>query len=227
MQQSADTISLKETLSKKQLVIIVNENNCFGSFQCKTGLNVDVDPFSTYTSIVFIGIYLTEINNMLYGISATMCKFAYVTIPEDARICVCKEKNGIEWYRVDKFNVVSDFMHVRNYYKFDDSDFCKSTVKQHPRVIGLIETKTDELYKLAIESDYRVIIYIPAEHRTFELCMHVVKKNGLLVKSLKSTAMSPEQYIEVWLEAAKGNCNVIDDAPYDWRPILWRRYNEL
>jgi hypothetical protein len=112
---------------------------------------------------------------MLRGINETMCKFANAAIPDDAQICVCEGKDGVEWYRVDKFYVTGEFRYVRSYYNFADYAFCKRTVKQHPRVLALIETKTNELYKLAIESDCGAILDIPEEHRTFELCMQVVK----------------------------------------------------
>jgi hypothetical protein len=39
--------------------------------------------------------------------------------------------------------------------------------------------------------------------------------------------MTPDQYIEVWFEAAKKNCTLINKAPRDWQPILWQRYNAL
>ncbi len=230
MQQPADTISLMETLSKKQLVIIVDVNNYHESFQCKPGLNVWERSFDTTTSVYFAGTYLIDINNMLYGIKETMCRFAYATIPEDAKICVCTQENGVEWYRVDRFIVTGEFRHVRSYYDFDDYEFCKEAVGKNPRIIALVETKTEEpyeLYQIAIESDCAAILDIPEEHRTFELCMQVVKECAYFVSSLKSTAMTFDQYIEVWLEAAKRDCEVINWAPPNWQSILWTRYNEL
>jgi hypothetical protein len=220
------TGNLHQLLSERQLAILVNENNYNGSFEFKQGSNVEVTEFVTTPDTASVGMYVTNIDTVICAADKYMCKFAYVKIPDDARICVC-EQNGVEWYRVDKCIVTSDFHHVQSYYKFTDYNFCKEAVRKNPKVMTFIENKTEELYQIAIESDDGAIMDIPVEHRTFAICMQVVKKNCLQVSMLKSKAMSPKQYLEVWFEAAKGNCNVIDWAPYDWRPILWRRYNEL
>ncbi len=224
MQSKGD---LHQLLSERKLAVLVNEGNYNGSFEFKQGLNVGVVEFVTTPDTASVGMYITDIDTVICVTNSNLCMFAFVTIPADAQICACKDKKNIEWYRVDKCIVTGDFQHVRNYYSFDDYEFCKEAVRKNPEIITFIKTKTEELYQIVIEVDYLAIRHIPEEYRTFAICMQVVKKNGLLVSTLKSKAMNFEQYIEVWFEAAKDDCNAINEAPHDYRTILWERYNKL
>jgi hypothetical protein len=138
----------------------------------KNGLNIDKN--FNKLSKCSDGLYFTDKYNIPDWIyySQNLEYLCKIIVPNDAIICVEENK-----FKTDKIILnLDELILIKDFYGWNDYDFCKLAVTKNEFALKYINEQTDELCKLAVTKNGNAICYV--KEQTDELCKIAVQQNG-------------------------------------------------
>jgi hypothetical protein len=92
-----------------------------------------------------------------------------------------------------------------------------NALEYDPKFIYFIKDKTPELCMLAVQKDGHNLIYLPEEHKTYEICLTAIQNGKYKFDYDPVIVYVPEKYItpELCIEAIKKDSNSIDFIPLE------------
>lgn len=205
--------------ANKTFVKLTKKDEIHNDFKFKTGLNIDIIPFESSDYCSPGGLYFTDIDYLykwIYYNDVPMEWLRYVSIPEDAKVCVEDFK-----YKSDKF-ILSERQEITlkhittgdamiaiqlnrmalKYVKEQTPELCMKAINLNSMTLQFVKEQTPELCMCAVENDGLSLQHV--KEQTPEICMHAVENNGLALQYVK------EQTPEICICAVKKNGNALE-----------------
>ncbi len=138
-------------------VKLTNQIEIHNKFKFKDGLNVDTIPFNPKGSCQPGGLYFTEINKMCLWLQYN-CKYMYycrvVTIPNDARVYIEKDK-----LKADKF-ILDKRTPIYGLTLWENEEMCLAAVKHNGYALGFVRNKTLKICLVAVKQNRLALKYV-------------------------------------------------------------------
>ena len=179
-----------DLFKKHTFVKILSDNLTHNGFTYKQGLNIDTNDFNPNGECQSGGLYFCDIW-LSYLYLRFGNKFAYVIVPDDARVYIEENK-----FKSDKL-ILNEIFSLTNLHLFSDNNFirlairqngcalqyikeqteeiCKLAVQQHGSALQFVKKQTEEICKLAVQRDSRALQFV--KKQTEEICKLAVQQN--------------------------------------------------
>ena len=153
---------------KKYLKFTNKDENHYG-FQFRDGLNEDTEVFFPHGECKGGGIYFTEKEHMYTWLTSWYHKFVReVTIPDDARVYVEREKFKADKIILSKASAIDDNEEVKKYFtnynecNFSDKKQCEAIIRKNGLFLDNIPSNRESfrLDVLAVRQNKEAIIYV-------------------------------------------------------------------
>ena len=173
---------------------LLNEDLTYHGFTYKNGLNIDVNKLNPIEECSKGGLYFNEKNNIPFWIDLDFHFITRVYVPNDANVCIEKNKFKSDKLIVDIYNKFK----ISEFQLWNDKDFCEMSVLQNACSLKFIKEQTEDLCKMTVFKNWFALKYV--KKQTEELCKTAVKQNGYALQFVK------EQTNEICYLAIQQDC---------------------
>ena len=165
---------------KRRFLKVMYDDHIHYDFEYKLGLNIDTKPFNPFGECSEGGLYFCDKTTLHLFWQNYDTTIAIVTIPDDARVYVERNK-----FKSDKL-VIIEFL---NFADISDSFWLELLFdKKQSAALQYVENQTNDICVKAITQDASAIQFV--RNQTEDLCMFAVQKNGMVIKYIRNPTTS-------------------------------------
>ena len=196
-------------------------------FKYRLGLNIDTVQFNTANECSSGGLYFCEESKCHLYFNNYGKKVAFIEIPDDARICVEKDKfkaDRLTIKKIREFDNMGDNFWVKilphnfnalQYIKKQNKEICTLAVKQNGFALRYVDKSldllTEKLCVLAVKQNCFAICHLKdipdslTESNMLDICLLAVNKNGLALRCVNQNLYSELNLLKICIAAVTQN----------------------
>jgi hypothetical protein len=137
-------------------------------FDYRIGLNIDTTPFKPTGNCSAGGLYFCSKENILKFYGSYGENIWRITVPNDARVYV--EKCSFKANMI----ILCEQISIYNIFDMSTNECLMNVIGHSPFAIQYIKNQTDEICKLAVQKDGKLLQYV--KQQTEEICEISVKQ---------------------------------------------------